>query len=142
MTKPIPKEMIKAMWFQMKKKHAFKNIFITHNAFGVFSLASHQNTHSNEGKPKVMYNTLATAEKAAEGRTKIIRLYEKRTAGSGCSFLYSLFYNLQLFLSTLCYHYGYWNGFASSPTFFLTFVKVRLEMRWAVSAPALYVSSR
>lgn len=70
MTKPIPKEMIKAMWFQMKKKHAFKNIFITHNAFGVFSLASHQNTHSNEGKPKVMYNTLATAEKAAASMGK------------------------------------------------------------------------
>ena len=38
---PIPKEMLKAIWFQLKKKHAFRNIFITHNAFGIFNLASH-----------------------------------------------------------------------------------------------------
>ena len=66
----IFKELLKAMWFQMKHKHAFKNIFITHHAFGVLHLASHVNTHSNEGKPKVMYNTLASATKAAESMGK------------------------------------------------------------------------
>lgn len=64
------KEFIKALLFQMKSKNAFRNFFITHNAFGVFNIASHMNTHSNEGKPKVMYNTLASAERAAENMGK------------------------------------------------------------------------
>ncbi len=61
-----PKQLIKAILFQLKKKGAFKNIFITHNAFGILNLASHQNTHCNEGKPKVMYPTIESATKAAE----------------------------------------------------------------------------
>ena len=61
-----PKQLLKAILFQIKKKGAFKNIFITHNAFGILSPASHQNTHCNVNKPKVIYNTLETATKSAE----------------------------------------------------------------------------
>ena len=64
--KPIPKELIRALGFQLRSPHAFRNFLITHNALGVFNVASHINTHSNEGQAKVMYNTLATAEKSAQ----------------------------------------------------------------------------
>lgn len=64
--KIIPKELLKAIIFQLKKKNAFKNIFITHNAFGILSEASHRNTHCNEGKEKVKHNTLEGAQKHAD----------------------------------------------------------------------------
>ena len=69
-SKIIFKELLKAIVFQIKKKNAFKNIFITHNAFGIFSLASHQNTHCNEGKPKVMYPTIESATRASQKMEK------------------------------------------------------------------------
>lgn len=62
------KNMFKAMWFQIKHEHAFKNIFITHNAFGIFHENSHVNQHT--GKEKVKYNTEASARKAAEAMSK------------------------------------------------------------------------
>ena len=68
--KLIFKEMMKAIWFQMKHKNAFKNIFITHNAFGIFSINSHTNMHNNIGKPKVMYPTIESANKAADSMGK------------------------------------------------------------------------
>ena len=51
-------------------KRAFKNFFITGNAWGLFSINSHQ--RGDTGKLKVMYNTKETALKAAESmrRTK------------------------------------------------------------------------
>jgi hypothetical protein len=64
--KIIFKEMMKSIWFQLKHQNAFKNIFITHNAFGIFSINSHTNMHNNVGKPKVMYPTIKSANKAAE----------------------------------------------------------------------------
>ena len=64
--KIIFKEMMKSICFQLKHKNAFKNIFITHNAFGIFSINSHTNMHNNVGKPKVMYPTIKSANKAAE----------------------------------------------------------------------------
>lgn len=69
-TKIIFKEAIKAIIFQLKKENAFRNIFITHNAFGVLHLASHENTHCNSGKPKVMHNTYEGALKHAEKMSK------------------------------------------------------------------------
>ena len=48
---------------QLPLKRAFRNFFITRNAWGLFSKNSHIAQAS--GKPKVMYNTLASAEKAA-----------------------------------------------------------------------------
>jgi len=64
--KIILPELCKAIVFQCKKKNAFKNIFITHNAFGILSEASHINTHTNSGQEKVRYNSLQSAQKAAE----------------------------------------------------------------------------
>lgn len=70
--KIILKELVKAIVFQCKKEHAFRNIFITHNAFGILSKASHINTHTNTGQEKVKYNSLASAQKAA------LKMSEKR----------------------------------------------------------------
>ena len=58
------------IWFldQVKRRRVFINFFVTRNAWGAFSLNSHINQHT--GQPKVMYNTLATAEKAAESMGK------------------------------------------------------------------------
>jgi len=44
-------------------KRAFVNFIVTGNALGMFSKRSHQR---EDGKLKVMYNTRATAEKAAD----------------------------------------------------------------------------
>ena len=64
--KIIPKQLIKAIIFQFKKKDWFKNIFITHNAFGILHEGSHFNSHCNVNTPKVMYNTVETATKCAD----------------------------------------------------------------------------
>lgn len=63
-----PKELLKAIWFQMRKKNAFKNIVITHNAFGILSINSHIAQYS--GKEKVSYPTLKSATKAANQMEK------------------------------------------------------------------------
>ena len=46
------KQLIKAIWYQIRLKGSFRNIFITHNAFGIFSINSHTNMHNNVGKDK------------------------------------------------------------------------------------------
>lgn len=58
------------IWFkdQVKRKTWFKNFFITGNAWGAFSINSHINQHT--GKPKVMYNTIKSAQKAADSMSK------------------------------------------------------------------------
>lgn len=48
---------------QLPLKRAFKNFFITRNAWGLFHINSHISQGS--GKPKVMYNTQASGLKAA-----------------------------------------------------------------------------
>lgn len=48
---------------QLPWKRLFRNFFITGNAWGMFSIRSHQR---EGGKLKVMYNTKETAVKAAE----------------------------------------------------------------------------
>ena len=63
-------ELCKAIAFEFKREHAFRNIFITHNSFGMLSPASHINTHKNEGQEKVKYNSIASAKKAAEKMTE------------------------------------------------------------------------
>jgi hypothetical protein len=52
-----------AMRHQLPLKRMFRNFFITRNAWGLF----HKNSHiaQGSGKPKVSYNTLVTAQKAA-----------------------------------------------------------------------------
>ena len=58
------------IWFkdQIKRKTFFRNFFITRNAWGAFSINSHINQHT--GQPKVMYNTIKSAQKAAESMGK------------------------------------------------------------------------
>lgn len=58
------KNFFKAIIFQLKKTNAFKNIFITHNAFGIFSINSHINQHTK--LPKISYSTIEKAIKASQ----------------------------------------------------------------------------
>lgn len=53
---------------QINRKRWFTNFFITGNAWGAFSINSHINQHT--GQPKVMYNSVKSAQKAAENMTK------------------------------------------------------------------------
>jgi len=53
---------------QLPWRRAFRNFFITGNAWGMFYLSSHQRTDIQ--KTKVMYNTKASALKAAEAMKK------------------------------------------------------------------------
>lgn len=53
---------------QLPFKRAFRNFFITGNAWGLFSINSHQ--RQDIGKSKVMYNTKSSALKAAESMKK------------------------------------------------------------------------
>lgn len=53
---------------QLTRPGAFRNIFITHNAFGIFSKNSHINQH--KGEPKVSYPTREAARKAADSMEK------------------------------------------------------------------------
>jgi len=53
---------------QIKRKRWLTNFFITGNAWGAFSINSHINQHT--GQPKVIYNSVKSAQKAAENMTK------------------------------------------------------------------------
>ena len=53
---------------QLKRRRFFYNMFISRNAWGAFSINSHINQHT--GQPKVMYNTVKSAQKPAEAMTK------------------------------------------------------------------------
>ena len=61
------KNLAKALWEQLPLKRAFRNFFITGNAWGMFDIRSHQR---EDGSSKVMYNTKATALKAAKSMEK------------------------------------------------------------------------
>ena len=56
------KNLILALSEQGPLKRAFRNFLITGNAWGLFSMRSHQR---EDGKLKVMYNTKESANKAA-----------------------------------------------------------------------------
>ena len=62
------KNIMLAIWNQLTRKGAWRNIFVTHNAFGIFSQYSHISRRS--GKPKVAYPSKYVAEKAAEAMGK------------------------------------------------------------------------
>ena len=62
------KNLILGLKGQLPFKRAFRNFFITGNAWGMFSISSHR--RQDTGKDKVMYNTLETALKAAESLKK------------------------------------------------------------------------
>lgn len=55
---------ISAVWYQLTRKGAWRNVFVTHNALGIFSRYSHISRRT--GKPKVAYHSKTTAQKAAE----------------------------------------------------------------------------
>jgi len=62
------KNLILAIIEQGPLKRAFRNFFITGNAWGLFHINSHR--RGDTLKPKVMYNTKATALKSAEAMSK------------------------------------------------------------------------
>jgi hypothetical protein len=63
---------LKNLWLALLEqgpwKRAFKNFFITGNAWGLFHKNSH--TAAGSGKLKVMYNTKVSAAKSAEALKK------------------------------------------------------------------------
>lgn len=62
------KQLILAVYDQMTRRDALRNIFVTHNAFGIFSKYSH--IARGSGKPKVAYPSKSVALKAAEAMGK------------------------------------------------------------------------
>lgn len=66
--KLIPYNLIKALKDQGPFKRAFRNFFITRNAWGMFHINSHRRQDTK--KAKVMYNTKESAQKAADSMTK------------------------------------------------------------------------
>lgn len=61
------KNLAAALRGQLPLKRAFRNFFITGNAWGMFSERSH---FRDDGRSKVMYNTVESAEKAAASMEK------------------------------------------------------------------------
>ena len=57
------KNLILGLKGQLPLKRAFKNFFITRNAWGMFSKNSHINQHTNE--QKISYSSIESATKAA-----------------------------------------------------------------------------
>lgn len=62
------KNCILAIWNQLTRNGAWRNIFVTHNAFGIFSEYSHISRRS--GKPKIPYPNKKVALRAAEAMGK------------------------------------------------------------------------
>lgn len=59
---------ILAVWNQLTRKGAWRNIFVTYNAFGIFSRYSHISRRT--GKPKISSPTKKVALHAAEAMGK------------------------------------------------------------------------
>lgn len=57
-----PKNLYLALKHQLPVTRAFRNFFITGNAWGLFSKRSHL---TRKGNSKVMYNTLISAQRSA-----------------------------------------------------------------------------
>lgn len=53
---------------QVNREGAFRHIFVTHNAFGIFSIHSHISSRSN--KPKVEYSSKEAAQKSAQAMSQ------------------------------------------------------------------------
>ena len=62
------KNSILAIWNQLTRKGAWRNIFVTHNAFRIFSKYSHISRRS--GTPKIPYPNKRVALRAAEAMGK------------------------------------------------------------------------
>ena len=59
---------ILAIWNQLTRKGAWRNIFVTHNAFGIFS--EYSDISRRNGKPKIPYPNKKVALRAAEAMGK------------------------------------------------------------------------
>ncbi|MBQ7886106.1 MAG: hypothetical protein IJ313_04340 [Clostridia bacterium] len=55
--------LFQALKYQLPLRRAFRNFFITRNAWGMFSVNSHISQRS--GKPKIAYPTYESAKKSA-----------------------------------------------------------------------------
>lgn len=53
---------------QVNREGAFRNIFVTHNALGIFSIHSHISSRSN--KPKVEYSSKEAAQKSTQAMSQ------------------------------------------------------------------------
>lgn len=62
------KNLFFAIYDQLTRKGAWRNIFVTHNAFGIFSRYSH--TARGSGKQKMSYPTKAVALRAAKAMSE------------------------------------------------------------------------
>lgn len=62
------KNLISALRSQLPLKRAFKNFFITGNAWGLFSINSHINQSS--GKEKIAYGSKESATRAAQNMSR------------------------------------------------------------------------
>jgi hypothetical protein len=62
------KNLILAILDQGPIKRAYRNFFVTGNAWGLFHINSH--IRQDSGDPKVMYNTKETATKSAEAMSR------------------------------------------------------------------------
>ena len=62
------KNLIPALKSQLPLKRAFRNFFITGNAWGLFSINSHINQAT--GNPKVPYGSQDSASRAAQSMSK------------------------------------------------------------------------
>lgn len=62
------RNLLLALKHQLPLTRAFRNFFITQNAWGMF----HRNSHINRGsgKPKVAYGSIQSAEKASVSMTE------------------------------------------------------------------------
>lgn len=58
------KNLLLALKYQLPLSRAFRNFVITRNAWGMFHKNSHMAAYS--GKPKIMYGSIASAEKASK----------------------------------------------------------------------------
>ena len=61
------KNLVLALKCQLPIRRAFRNFIVTRNAWGMFHIRSHQR---DDGTPKVMYNTITSAQKAADSMKK------------------------------------------------------------------------
>ena len=62
------KNLFLAIYDQLTRQGAWRNIFVTHNAFGIFSRYSH--TARGSGKQKMSYPTKTVALEAAKAMSR------------------------------------------------------------------------
>lgn len=77
------KNLLLAIYDQLTRKGAWRNIFVTHNAFGIFSRYSH--IARGSGKPKMSYPTKAVALKAAKAMSESMACISRSISAHGAT---------------------------------------------------------